>query len=44
MKLVWCNGFQEIYAQLEEEGWGLICHGNMYIVPYMKLIWCNDFP
>ena len=22
MKLIWCNGFPDIYAQLEEEGWG----------------------
>ena len=21
MKLIWCNGFPEIYAQLEEGGW-----------------------
>ena len=31
MKLIWCNGFQEIYAQLEE-GVGSICHGYMCIV------------
>ena len=23
--------------------WGLICHGHMCIVIYMKLIWCNGF-
>ena len=23
---------------------GLICHGYMCIVLYMKLIWCNGFP
>ena len=22
MKLIWCNGFAEIYASLEERGWG----------------------
>ena len=22
MKLIWCNGFAEIYASLEEGGWG----------------------
>ena len=42
MKLIWCNGFPDIYAQLEE-GIGLICHGYMCIVLYMKLIWCNGF-
>ena len=42
MKLIWCNGFPEIYAQLEEGG--SICHGYMCIVLYMKLIWCNGFP
>ena len=44
MKLIWCNGFPEIYAQLEEEGAESICHGYMCIVLYMKLIWCNGFP
>ena len=43
MKLIWCNGFPEIYAQLEE-GVGSICHGYMCIVLYMKIIWCNGFP
>ena len=43
MILLWCNGFPEIYAWLEE-GVGLICHGYMCIVIYMKLIWCNGFP
>ena len=41
---MWCNGFPDIYAQLEEEGVGLICLGYMCIVLYMKLIWCNGFP
>ena len=41
MNLIWCKGFAEIYARLEE---GLsICHGYMCIVLYMKLIWCNFF-
>ena len=41
MKLIWCNGFSEIYAQLD---WGVsICHGHMCIVLYMKHIWCNGF-
>ena len=43
MKLMWCNGFPEIYAQLEE-GVGSIFHGYICIVLYMKLIWCNGFP
>ena len=33
MKLIWCNGFVEIYAQLY---WGV----NLLWV-YVKLIWCN---
>ena len=41
MKLIWCHGFAEIYAQLEGE---FICFGCMCIVLYMKLIWCNGFP
>ena len=36
MKLIWCNGFAEIYASLEE-GVGSICHGYMCIVLYMNL-------
>ena len=44
MKCIWCNGFPEIYAQLER-GWG---QSAMGICPlcyiYMKLIWCNGFP
>ena len=43
MKLIWCNGFPEIYGQLEE-GVGSICHGYMCIVLYMKPMWCNGFP
>ena len=38
MKLVWCHGFPEICAQLEE-GVGSIWHGYMCIVIYMKLMW-----
>ena len=34
MKHIWCNGFPEIYAQLEE-GLGSICHGDMCIVLYL---------
>ena len=43
MKLIWPNGFPEIYAQ-SEEGVGSICHGYMCIVLYMKLIWHNGYP
>ena len=43
MELIWCNGFPEIYSPLEM-GVGLICHGYMCIMLYMKLIWCNGFP
>ena len=43
MKLIWCSGFPEICAQLEE-GEGSVCHGYMYILLYMKLIWCSGFP
>ena len=44
MKLIWCNGFPKIYAQLEE-GLGQSAMGICalcYI--YMKCIWCNGFP
>ena len=43
MKLIWCNGFPEIYAQLEE-GEGSICHDYMCILLYIKVIWSNGFP
>ena len=51
MKVIWCNGFPHIYAQLEE-GMGSICHRYMcivlyiiiYIYIYMKLIWNNGYP
>ena len=36
---VWCSGIAGIYAQLG----GLICHGHMSIVLYLKLVWCNGF-
>ena len=41
MKLIWCHGFAEIYAQLDG---GFICFGCICIVIYMKHIWCNGFP
>ena len=43
MKLIWCNGFPETCAHLEE-GVGSICHGYMCIVLYMKPFWCDGFP
>ena len=27
MKLIWCNGFPQIYSQLEEGGVGSVCTG-----------------
>ena len=44
MKLIWCDGFPEIYAWLEEEVGESIYHGYMCIVLYMKHIWCDGFP
>ena len=35
MKLIWCNGFPEIYAQLEEGQQGQ---------SVMKIIQCSGFP
>ena len=44
MKLIWCTGFPEIYAQLEER-WGQSAIGICALCyVYMKLIWCNSFP
>ena len=42
-KLIWCSGFPEIYAQLEE---GVVSayHWYMCILLYVKLIWCSGFP
>ena len=42
VKLIWCSGFPEIYAQLEEEV-GSVCHGYMCILLYVSLIWCSGF-
>ena len=40
VKLIWCSGFSEIYAQLEE--WvGSVCHGYICILQYMKLFQCS---
>ena len=44
MNNIWCNGFPEMYVQLEEGQVGSICNGYMCIVLYMKCIWCNGFP
>ena len=46
VKLIWCSGFPEIYAQLEE-GVGSVCHGFICILLYVKhigLFWCSGFP
>ena len=43
MKLIWCSGFAEIYAQLEE-GVRSVCHEYMCLLLYMKLTRCNGFP
>ena len=40
VKLIWCSGFLEIYAQLDE-GVGSVCHGYMCILLYMTLMWCS---
>ena len=44
MKHIWCNGFPEIYAQLEEGGWVNLPWVYVHCAIYMKLIWCNGFP
>ena len=45
MKRLWCYGFLEIYAHLED-GWGQsamsIC-ALCYIYIYLTLMWCNGF-
>ena len=42
MKLIWCNGFPEIYTQL---GGGVnLLWVHVHSTIYMKLIWCNGFP
>ena len=43
VKVIWCSGFPEIYARLEE-GVGSVCHEYMCILLYVKLIWCCSFP
>ena len=42
VKLIWCSGFPEIYAQLEE---GVMsAFGICAFFLYVKLIWCSGFP
>ena len=44
MKLIWCNGFPDIYAQVEE-GVGQLAIGICTLCYlYMKLMWCTGFP
>ena len=45
MKLMQCSVmiFQRSMLDWRRDG-GLICHGYMCIVLYMKHIWCNGFP
>ena len=40
MKLIWCSGFQGIYAQLEE-GVGSVCHDDLGICALYNM--CNCF-
>ena len=40
MKLMWCNGFPKIYAQLEEGD--VICHGYIFDI-YRSAIRCAKF-
>ena len=40
MKLIWCSGFPEIYAQLEE-GVGSVCHDDIGICALYYM--CNCF-
>ena len=39
MKHIWCNGFPEIYAQLEE-GWGQSAMGICALC-YICQVWCS---
>ena len=41
-KLIWCNGFPQIYARLE--GVHLPNMNWLWNLLYMKLIYCNGFP
>ena len=40
MKLIWCSGFPEIYAHLEE-GVGSVCHDDLGICAFYYI--CNCF-
>ena len=37
MKLIWCSGFPEIYAQLEK-GVGSVCHVHSMTLVYMCIL------
>ena len=38
-----CAKFGVAVFQASIFAWGLVCHGYLCIVLYMKLIWCNGF-
>ena len=40
VKLIWCSGFPEIYAKLEE-GVVSVYHWYMCILLYVKFNWCS---
>ena len=42
VKLIWCSGFPDIYAQLDER-FGSLCYGYMCILLYVKLPSCSGF-
>ena len=44
MKCIWCNGFPEIYAQLEEAGWGQFAMGicALCYIYVCVCVWCNS--
>ena len=41
LKCMWCNGFPEIYAQLEEAGWGQFAMGICALC-HICQVWCNS--
>ena len=43
VNFIWCCGFSEFYAQLEE-GVESVCNGYMCILQYEKINWCGGFP
>ena len=44
MKLIWCSGFPEIYAQLEEEDGVSLPWVYLHSDIYLKIILCSGFP